>query len=93
MAVAHGDAAAHGEDARRPRLAVDWPGWGACATAVVGFVLCLLGWMAGGGAFFVAMGAEFGLTAEFRARWPRCALWIVGPPAWVHSSSPTAPAT
>lgn len=48
--VGHGGVAAQHEGARRPSLTVDWQRWLACAAAVVGFVLCLLGWLAGGGA-------------------------------------------
>ena len=29
---------------------VDWQGWAACAAAVAGFALCLVGWLMGGGA-------------------------------------------
>jgi multicomponent Na+:H+ antiporter subunit A len=44
---------------------VDWPGWVACAGAVVGFALCLGGWLAGGGAVSLPWGPTLGLRLSF----------------------------
>ncbi|MFI9005741.1 hydrogen gas-evolving membrane-bound hydrogenase subunit E [Actinosynnema sp. NPDC053489] len=49
MVVARGGAEARGEGEQRPRPGVDRQGWTACAAAVAGFALCLIGWLAGGG--------------------------------------------
>jgi multicomponent Na+:H+ antiporter subunit A len=63
--VARGGVAAQHEDARRPGLAADWQGWLACAVAAVGFVLCLLGGLAGGGAFSVPWAPSLDLRLSF----------------------------
>ncbi len=65
MAVARVGAAARGQGARRPRLAVDWLGWVACGAAVVGFMLCLLGWLAGGGGFSLPWASTLDLRLSF----------------------------
>jgi len=50
MVFPRDDPPASREDHRGSGLPVDYQGWLACATAVVGFILCLVGWRAGGGA-------------------------------------------
>lgn len=47
------------------RSAADWQGWTACAAAVAGFVLCLLGWLAGGGGFSVPWAPSLDLHLSF----------------------------
>ncbi|XVS61622.1 hydrogen gas-evolving membrane-bound hydrogenase subunit E [Actinosynnema sp. CA-299493] len=64
MALTHG-AAATREEGGRPGLSVDWQGWVACAAAAVGFALCLLGWLAGGGAFSVPWASTLDLRLSF----------------------------
>ncbi|MGH3757725.1 hydrogen gas-evolving membrane-bound hydrogenase subunit E [Actinophytocola sp.] len=65
MVVIRGGATACGEGERRPRPAVDWQGWLACAAAAVGFVLCLVGWLAGGGAFSLPWAPTLDLRLSF----------------------------
>ncbi|WP_236594295.1 hydrogen gas-evolving membrane-bound hydrogenase subunit E [Saccharothrix sp. 6-C] len=64
MVVTHGAAATREEDGH-PGLAADWQGWLACAAAAVGFALCLLGWLAGGGAFSVPWASTLDLRLSF----------------------------
>ncbi|SDF41209.1 multicomponent Na+:H+ antiporter subunit A [Lentzea fradiae] len=47
------------------RTTVDWQGWTACVAAVAGFVLCLLGWLAGGGGFSVPWAPSLDLRLSF----------------------------
>jgi len=63
--VGRGGVAAHHEGAPRPALTADWQGWLACAAAVTGFVLCLLGWLAGGGGFSVPWAPSLNLRLSF----------------------------
>ncbi|MFI7679259.1 hydrogen gas-evolving membrane-bound hydrogenase subunit E [Actinophytocola sp. NPDC049390] len=65
MADARVGAAAPEEGAPRRRSATDWPGWTACAAAMVGFALCLLGWLAGGGGFSVPWAPTVDLRLSF----------------------------
>ncbi|WP_084608999.1 hydrogen gas-evolving membrane-bound hydrogenase subunit E [Thermocrispum agreste] len=58
--------AARDEAAPAPRLTPDWPGWVACATAAVGFLACLVGWLAGGGGFSVPWAPSLDLHLSFR---------------------------
>ncbi len=53
------------ENPPRPGLTVDWQGWLACAIAATGFVLCLLGGLAGGGAFSVPWAPSLDLRLSF----------------------------
>jgi multicomponent Na+:H+ antiporter subunit A len=50
MVFPRDDPPASREDHRGGELPIDYQGWLACATAGVGFILCLAGWLAGGGA-------------------------------------------
>ena len=50
MVFPRDDPPASSEDHRGGELPIDYQGWLACATAGVGFILCLAGWLAGGGA-------------------------------------------
>jgi multisubunit Na+/H+ antiporter MnhG subunit len=50
MVFPRDDPTASREDHPGGGLSIDYQGWLACATAVVGFLLCLAGWWAGGGA-------------------------------------------
>ncbi len=63
--VGRGGVTPQHEGARRPGLTEDWQGWLACGIATVGFVLCLLGWLAGGGAFSVPWAPSLDLRLSF----------------------------
>ncbi|WP_189226851.1 hydrogen gas-evolving membrane-bound hydrogenase subunit E [Saccharothrix coeruleofusca] len=65
MVVIRGGAAPPGAGQRHRGSAVDWPGWLACAAALAGFALCLLGWLAGGGAFALPWAPSLDLELSF----------------------------
>lgn len=65
MVVTRGGATAYREGPRRHGLPVDRQGWVACAAAVAGFVLCLVGWLAGGGAVSLPWAPSLGLRLSF----------------------------
>ncbi|QFZ18836.1 hydrogen gas-evolving membrane-bound hydrogenase subunit E [Saccharothrix syringae] len=65
MVVTRGGAATRDGGEPHPRSGVDWPGWVACAAAVAGFALCLLGWARGGGGFSVPWASTLDLRLSF----------------------------
>ncbi|MDQ3788933.1 MAG: NADH-quinone oxidoreductase subunit L [Actinomycetota bacterium] len=44
---------------------MDWQGWAACAAAVAGFALCLIGWLTGGGAVSLPWAPTLDLRLSF----------------------------
>lgn len=62
MVVARGDAPASREHIRLP---VDRLGWAACISAVAGFVVCLVGWLTGGGAVSLPWAPSLDLHLSF----------------------------
>ncbi|MFD7659030.1 hydrogen gas-evolving membrane-bound hydrogenase subunit E [Actinosynnema sp. NPDC059797] len=65
MTVESGGAATPDGGQARAKPSVDWQGWTACGAAVAGFVLCLLGWLAGGGGFSAAWAPSLDLRLSF----------------------------
>lgn len=65
MASSAGGVGASSDAGPRSGLGVDWPGWVACAAAVVGFALCLAGWLAGGAAVSFPWAPTLGLHLSF----------------------------
>ena len=58
MAVVRGDVPAAREASARPGLGLDWLGWTASALAAVVFALVLGGWLTGGMAVSLPVGAH-----------------------------------
>ncbi|MEU7478366.1 hydrogen gas-evolving membrane-bound hydrogenase subunit E [Lentzea sp. NPDC042327] len=65
MTVRSGGAAPPDDGETRAEPAADWQGWTACAAAAAGFVLCLLGWLAGGGGFSAPWAPSLNLRLSF----------------------------
>ncbi len=65
MVVVRGGAGTPEEGEEPPGPGVDWQGWVACAAAVVGFALCLVGWLAGGGAVSLPWASTLDLRLSF----------------------------